>query len=153
MSIEYSANKTILVAPLNWGLGHATRCIPIIKALQENKYIPIIASDGVALSLLRKEFPYIETLELPSYHIEYAKNGMTGLESLFGVAGICEIGFEDFVKMQSENTRKIFNLPMPEIKAGSKANLTIFIPGIEYVFTEENIYSLSKNNAFIGKKL
>lgn len=75
MSIDYSANKTILVAPLNWGLGHATRCIPIIKALQENNYIPIIASDGVALALLRKEFPYIQTLELPSYHIEYAKNG------------------------------------------------------------------------------
>jgi len=75
MSIDYSANKTILVAPLNWGLGHATRCIPIIKALQENNYIPIIASDGIALALLRKEFPYIETLELPSYHIEYAKNG------------------------------------------------------------------------------
>lgn len=75
MSIDYSANKTILVAPLNWGLGHATRCIPIIKALQENKFIPIIASDGVALALLRKEFPYIQTLELPSYHIEYAKNG------------------------------------------------------------------------------
>ncbi|MDX6180574.1 glycosyltransferase [Flavobacterium sp. Fl-77] len=75
MSIEYSANKTILIAPLNWGLGHATRCIPIIKALQENNFIPIIASDGVALALLRKEFPYVETLELPSYHIEYAKNG------------------------------------------------------------------------------
>lgn len=75
MSIDYSANKTILVAPLNWGLGHATRCIPIIKALQENNFIPIIASDGVALALLRKEFPYIQTLELPSYHIEYAKNG------------------------------------------------------------------------------
>lgn len=74
MSIDYSANKTILIAPLNWGLGHATRCIPIIKALQENKYIPIIASDGIALDLLRKEFPYIQTLELPSYHIEYAKN-------------------------------------------------------------------------------
>lgn len=68
-------NKTILIAPLNWGLGHATRCIPIIKALQENNYIPIIASDGIALELLRKEFPYIQTLELPSYQIEYAKNG------------------------------------------------------------------------------
>ncbi|MDR7209763.1 glycosyltransferase [Flavobacterium piscis] len=74
MSIDYSANKTILITPLNWGLGHATRCIPIIKALQENNYIPIIASDGIALDLLRKEFPYIQTLELPSYHIEYAKN-------------------------------------------------------------------------------
>jgi uncharacterized protein (TIGR00661 family) len=68
-------NKTILIAPLNWGLGHATRCIPIIKALQENNFIPIIASDGIALDLLRKEFPYLKFLELPSYEIEYAKNG------------------------------------------------------------------------------
>jgi uncharacterized protein (TIGR00661 family) len=67
--------KTILVAPLNWGLGHATRCVPIIKALQENNHIPIIASDGIALAMLRKEFPYLKTLELPSYQIEYAKNG------------------------------------------------------------------------------
>jgi uncharacterized protein (TIGR00661 family) len=70
-----TASKTILVAPLNWGLGHATRCIPIIKALQENNYIPIIASDGIALELLKKEFPYVKTLKLPSYQIEYAKNG------------------------------------------------------------------------------
>ncbi|NRT14115.1 uncharacterized protein (TIGR00661 family) [Flavobacterium sp. 28A] len=65
--------RTILVAPLNWGLGHATRCIPIIKALQDHNYIPIIASDGASLDLLKKEFPYIKALELPSYHIEYAK--------------------------------------------------------------------------------
>lgn len=70
-----STNKTILIAPLNWGLGHATRCIPIIKALQDENYIPIIASDGIALELLKKEFPYIQTLHLPSYQIEYAKNG------------------------------------------------------------------------------
>jgi uncharacterized protein (TIGR00661 family) len=70
-----STNKTILITPLNWGLGHATRCIPIIKALQENNYIPILASDGIALALLKKEFPYIKTLKLPSYEIEYSKDG------------------------------------------------------------------------------
>jgi UDP:flavonoid glycosyltransferase YjiC (YdhE family) len=59
-----------LIAPLNWGLGHATRCIPIIKALQENNYIPIIASD-IALQLLRSF--YLKFLELPSYQIEYTK--------------------------------------------------------------------------------
>lgn len=74
MNID-SNSKTILIAPLNWGLGHATRCIPIIKALQENNYIPIIASDGIALDLLKKEFPYLKFLELPSYEIEYSKNG------------------------------------------------------------------------------
>lgn len=76
-------NKTILIAPLNWGLGHATRCIPIIKALQDNNYIPIIASDGIALEILRKEFPYLQFLELPSYQIEYAKNGKNFKFKLF----------------------------------------------------------------------
>jgi uncharacterized protein (TIGR00661 family) len=67
--------KNILVAPLNWGLGHATRCIPIINELQKQGFNPIIASDGVALALLSKEFPHLKTLELPSYNIEYAKKG------------------------------------------------------------------------------
>jgi UDP:flavonoid glycosyltransferase YjiC (YdhE family) len=68
-------NKNILVAPLNWGLGHATRCIPIIRELEKNGFTPILASDGVALDLLKKEFPHLTALELPSYNIEYAKKG------------------------------------------------------------------------------
>ena len=67
--------KKILVAPVNWGLGHATRCIPIINALILNHYTPIIASDGDALKLLRKEFPKLKHYELPSYRICYPKNG------------------------------------------------------------------------------
>lgn len=65
----------ILIAPLNWGLGHATRCIPIIKALEENGFEPVIASDGVALALLKKEFPHLLAIELPGYNISYAENG------------------------------------------------------------------------------
>lgn len=67
--------KNILIAPLNWGLGHATRCIPIIRELEQHGFTPIIASDGVALGILQKEFPHLQTLELPSYEIEYAKDG------------------------------------------------------------------------------
>jgi len=65
--------KRILIAPLNWGLGHATRCIPIINALINHNFEPIIASDGVALELLKKEFPQLEAIELPSYNITYPK--------------------------------------------------------------------------------
>ncbi|MEO5787780.1 glycosyltransferase, partial [Gelidibacter sp.] len=65
--------KKILIAPLNWGLGHATRCIPIINALAQHNFTPIMASDGAALSLLTKEFPDLEAVELPSYNISYAK--------------------------------------------------------------------------------
>lgn len=68
-------SNNILVAPLNWGLGHATRCIPIIIALLENGFTPIIASDGIALALLQKEFPNLQSINLPSYNIKYPKNG------------------------------------------------------------------------------
>jgi hypothetical protein len=67
--------KNILVAPLNWGLGHATRCIPIIRELEKNGFTPVLASDGVTLQLLQKEFPHLLSLKLPSYEIEYANNG------------------------------------------------------------------------------
>ncbi|TAI47959.1 glycosyltransferase [Flagellimonas allohymeniacidonis] len=66
-------SKRILVAPLNWGLGHATRCIPIINALLAFGHKPYIASDGVALALLQKEFPNLPSFELPSYKITYAE--------------------------------------------------------------------------------
>lgn len=66
--------KKILVAPLNWGLGHATRCIPIINALKLNGFEPVIASDGAALELLKVEFPDLLHLELPPYNIRYSKS-------------------------------------------------------------------------------
>ncbi|TVZ56180.1 uncharacterized protein (TIGR00661 family) [Lutibacter sp. Hel_I_33_5] len=66
--------KKIIVAPLNWGLGHATRSVPIIESLIENRFTPIIASDDDSLQFLKKEFSSLETIQLPSYHIKYGKN-------------------------------------------------------------------------------
>jgi len=60
---------------MNWGLGHATRTIPVIHTLIEEQYEPVIASDGGALELLKKEFPQLLHLEIPGYHITYAKKG------------------------------------------------------------------------------
>lgn len=68
-----NTRKKILVAPLNWGLGHSTRCIPIISKLLTHNFEPVIASDGIALELLKKEFPKLRSYELPSYNITYAK--------------------------------------------------------------------------------
>ena len=62
----------VLIAPLDWGLGHATRCIPIIKAFQLLAYEVIIASEGAAARLLSEEFPEIRIIPLSGYHIQYA---------------------------------------------------------------------------------
>ena len=62
-----------LVCVLNWGLGHATRCIPIIEKLIAEKKRVIIASDGQALALLKHEFPQLPFYELPSYNVAYSE--------------------------------------------------------------------------------
>ena len=68
------SQKTILVAPLNWGLGHATRCIPLITELLCKGFKVLVASDGASLALLKLEFPELPCIELPSYNIKYPKN-------------------------------------------------------------------------------
>lgn len=65
----------ILIAPLNWGLGHATRCIPLIKSYLNEGWEVILASDGDARSLLQAEFPLLECHELPGYGITYPRSG------------------------------------------------------------------------------
>lgn len=79
--------------------------------------------------------------------------GMEGLESVFGVAGACNIPVESFIKMQTENIRKVFNMRPLVFAEGEKANLTLFVPGEKFLFEETNIFSKSRNNAFIGKSL
>lgn len=64
-----------MVAPLNWGLGHASRCIPVIDALIKYDFQPILAGDGESLELLRKEFPELKHYQLPSTKVTYSEKG------------------------------------------------------------------------------
>ena len=73
-------NRTILISPLDWGLGHATRCIPVIELLIHKRCRVIIACNFTQEILLRAEFPDLEYLRLEGYNITYRKkNIMLGL--------------------------------------------------------------------------
>jgi uncharacterized protein (TIGR00661 family) len=65
--------KRILIAPLNWGLGHATRCIPLIKELIANGCVVLIAASGPLKTLLQTEFPALQFLPIPDYRISYSR--------------------------------------------------------------------------------
>lgn len=84
---------------------------------------------------------------------EYAKPGMISLETLFAAVITAGMTAENFVQMQTVNARKLFGLPVPEIKEGEIACITLFNPATEFVFTEEMIRSKSRNSPFTGKKL
>ena len=69
------ANKTVLVAPLHWGLGHAARCIPIIKQQLEQGNQIIIAASGGPKALLAHRFDSCKFVDIAFMKITYPKDG------------------------------------------------------------------------------
>ena len=69
-----SLKSNILIAPLDWGLGHATRIIPIIKTLLEQDAGVILAGEGKTRILLEKEFPQLPFIQLEGYNVTYSDN-------------------------------------------------------------------------------
>ncbi len=84
---------------------------------------------------------------------EYARSGMIGLETCFGVLGKLGIPEERIIELLSTAPRKIFDLPVATINTGNMADLTLFQTDTEYEFAESMIRSKSKNTAFIGHPL
>lgn len=62
----------ILLAPLDWGLGHATRCIPVIRQLLKNGCTVTIAAAGSIKTLLQAEFPGVSFVNLDGYNVQYS---------------------------------------------------------------------------------
>jgi hypothetical protein len=67
--------KRIFVCPLDWGLGHATRCIPIIRQLSCAGHHVFIGASGPTLVLLQSEFPMLDFIDFPGYGITYPRSG------------------------------------------------------------------------------
>lgn len=62
-----------LLAPLDWGLGHTTRCIPLIKELILQDIDVLIACNSIQKEILRSEFPNLKFVDLEGYSIRYGK--------------------------------------------------------------------------------
>jgi uncharacterized protein (TIGR00661 family) len=77
-----NSKKRILVAPLDWGLGHASRCVPIAKTLEKEGFEVVFAASGRPLELLIQEFPKNDFIKLEGYNISYPKNGQMALSML-----------------------------------------------------------------------
>jgi hypothetical protein len=63
---------SVLFSPLNWGLGHAMRDIPVIKALLAHNHEVTIAACGNALAVLQREFPSCRFIEFEDYPSPYS---------------------------------------------------------------------------------
>ncbi len=118
----------------------------MIEGLKDGT-IDCIASDHAPHSSEEKEFEFI-----------YAPNGILGLETQLGIA-LTELyhkkvlTMEQMVEKLSINPRKILNIPIPEIKEGEKADLTIFDADAVWTVDLKKQKSKSKNSPFDKKLL
>ena len=71
--------KKVLFTVLNWGLGHATRSVPIILELLNKNIDIVLASDGDAGLLLKKQFPNLNYIELTPYNVRYNKKSLLSI--------------------------------------------------------------------------
>lgn len=62
------------MAPLDWGLGHAARCIPLVAALKQQHCEVVLAADGAAAELLKSAFPELRLLPLEGYRVRYSRS-------------------------------------------------------------------------------
>lgn len=137
----------IIIAPLNWGIGHATRCIPIINELLKKGFEPIICSDGDALTYLINEFPLLKSYELPSYNIKYTKNSLFLKVSLFFQAIHIKkivrkehqiiheiIENEGVIGVISDNRFGVYNINIPSVYITHQINV---LSGITTFFTSK----------------
>lgn len=140
-------SKKILVAPLNWGLGHASRCIPIIHALIKNNFIPVLASDGDALTFLQKEFPQLKSYQLPSYNIRYSKGNNQKLQLLLGSPTIIKASIQEQKVVQIIHKKESLEGIISDNRFG------IRLPEVPSVYITHQINVLSGNTTTFTSKI
>lgn len=94
-------NKTIFIAPLDWGLGHATRCVPLIKQLMENNVIILGVTPTTAL-IFNEEFPELKKINIEPYDITYSKWLSVGVKLLLEAPRILGV-----IKKEHEQLKRI----------------------------------------------
>lgn len=77
MNGNFNIPSKVLIAPLDWGLGHATRCIPIIQSFLALGSEVVLAASGPQAQILKQQFPQLTLLPLPGYAVRYSKKGTT----------------------------------------------------------------------------
>lgn len=77
------ATRKVVIAPLDWGLGHATRIIPIIRYLVDSGRTVTVAATSTGINVIRSEFPNLEYLTIPGYSMDYPRKGRYFLFHMF----------------------------------------------------------------------
>lgn len=145
---------TILIAPLDWGLGHATRCIPLIRNYISEGHRVILAAYGQSGLLLEKEFPDLKMIHFPGIEISYPKGKSMHLKMFLQIPKIIRSISREHLALQKLIDQENITLVVSDNRYGlySKKVPCIFIT--HQLFIRAGIWSKMINrinHAFISR--
>ena len=126
---------------------------PPLRNAEDQDAIKKAIEEGIVDCIATHHMPH--EADSKETEFEYARNGMTGLETAYAVLKTSMPGLKDekYVELLSLNARKLLGINLATIKENEKACLTLFCPNAEWIYEKNTIRSRSKNSPFIGKKL
>lgn len=139
-------SKRVLVCPLNWGLGHATRDISIIKHLIEAGHSVSIAGEEPVTTLLKEEFPLLPIFQLPGYRIKYSKRESQVLQMLLQFPTIAWWTLKEHFLLKSLLKKYPHDVVISDNRYGVWSSKTENI-----IITHQLYVQTSNNNRFVER--
>lgn len=125
------------------------KLLPPLRTARDIKALLKGLADGTIDGVTSDHDPI--DIEHKRTEFDHASFGSIGLESCFG-ALLAVADLKTAIRALT-GLKKVFGLPEQSIREGEAANITLFDPDAEWIFTEESIVSASKNSAFLGTKM
>ena len=108
----------ILIAPLNWGLGHATRCIPLICQHLAAGDEVVLGGDGESIALLRHRFPQLRIIDLPSLELRYTHSATQRGFYLRAIPALIRFTIADHYYLSQLLAREHFDMVISDNRFG-----------------------------------
>ena len=152
--------KRVLICPLDWGIGHATRCVPIIKQLLHSGAEVIVAADQKPYHFLKNEFPNLEFVRFSGTNISYSKSGSQIRKMLFSSFKILYGVFKEHSKLKkiikdhkidlviSDNRFGVWNSKVHSVFITHQLNIQVpeNLKFLKYFVDKTNLYFINKYN-------
>ncbi len=136
----------ILFCPLNWGLGHASRMIPLIESFVNAGHNVVIGGNGVAFELLKKRFPNLVSIYIDGVTIKYGKKRAFNINFILKIPLMLLSVAKEHYSLKKIQKKEKFDIIISDNRPGLFHKKVLSV----YITHQLNIY-FSEKFSFLNK--